>query len=639
MKHWKLTVIIVILAIILPISGVFLYSNFSAAQNEEEIVAEEAAVSPTAMPIAVTLTEWLDTASQTSGLINIRGKIVSDGNVKLTATAAATVKEILFTQGEQVQKGDILIRMGGDNEAKHNLEFAYEQALLNQVNLKKTLANTQTATAILVKQAEQQGRSLDVTLDQLNTTLNLTKNAGQYTAQGAEIGLNNLQNSLNRAQSLRNSNAGQLDLTGDQAQEMAAIQARNTAISMLTTLQGAYQPLVAGIANLSEDHNFEEYENDLDDIIADLKEYDTHSTSRISDRLGSLNAVLYDLLDVNTKLAEDAAMITNPTVKPLATSLSQVSNALTNAVTVAISQLGNTKNQLEALPTTTAIQLQNLDSQIAGISDQVRSLQTTIEQARNGAELQVQGINAQIQGVKQQKVSANLALESARAAAKTQLDTLNGQLDLVNKQVEQAKNALDQLTIISPIDGYIVDVPVSVGESVGIGRELATVYATNILFVRASIAPADRENIQVGEVADLSVSTTTSTGKVGAKVMRIAPVADANGLIPVDLAFTAEELPVSFVPGVSLQGQISRKVNTFVRVERVMIPISAVRLDGGKAYVFVYQSGQVKQTEVTLGPSENGLVTITRGVTNTDRIVTSDISKLDDGVEVTPNNE
>lgn len=639
MKHWKLTLIIVALAVLIPIGGVFLYSNFSVAQGPEEELVEAEDIKD-ASPRTVELLDQLQIGESHTGFINIRGKIVSDGNVRLTSGLGATVKEILFTQGQAVKKGDVLLRLGGRGEDKHNVELVYEQALIAQENVEKTVQNTRNSTNVLVRQAEQQAQTLDVNISNLNTTLALTRNAGNYTVQGAEIGLNSLQNTLNRTQSLRDNNANQLDLTGDQAQEMAGIQVNNTAVSLLTTLKGAYVPLVSGLEQLTSDDDFADYEDDLDDIVEDLEDFESLSTNRINDRLGDLTDVVNRILEVNEQVAASTAEVTDAVAKPLASTLTQVSSAMTNAATIAVTQLSVTKNQLESLPNTTGIQLQTLDSQIAGISDQLRSLQNTIEQARNGTELQAQGINAQVQGLKQQKVSANLAVEGARIAAKSQMDGVNGQMELVNKQLEQARNAVAQLEVISPIDGYIVDVPVNVDEEVGLGRELVTVYATNVLFVRATIAPADRDSVQIDEVTDLSISTTTSTGKVGAKVLRIAPVADANGQIPIDLAFIPDDLPASFVPGITVQGQLPKQRLALPTASASLtLPLNAIKLEGGKSYVFVYSNGEAAQKEVVLGPNDNGQVLIVSGVTSTDRIIVSDVSALYDGIAVMPSNE
>lgn len=619
--------------------GVFV-ATFRNSNAETSITATGASLAPTSAIVPVVTVQKPVVSSDQAKVINIRGKVVSDGNVKIAASVPATIQEILFTQGQQVKKGDVLMRLGGSDGVKHSLELAYEQAQLNQANLRTTLKNAQSAVNVAVRQAEQQVKALDVSGTQLQRTLALTQNAGHYTVEGAQIGIENLQNSLDRTQILRERNASQIDLTGDQAKEIAALQAQNVARSLLTTLKGGYLPLVSGIKDITDNRDFRNHESDVQDVIDHLDQQRDVDSRNVTDDLSRLSETLYDLLDVNENIATDVNEITSAQAKPLADALKLSSNSLTNAITVAITQVATTKNQLEALPGSTGIQLRTLDSQVASLSDQLRSLQLTIDQATNASELQAQGINTQLQNIQQQKISANLALESAKIAAKSQTDNLSGQINLVDKQVEQAKNALQQLEITSAIDGYITDVPVNEGEDVSVGRELVTIYATNVLFVRSTVVPADREAIRVGDLAQLTVSSTINGEKIVAHIVRIAPVADSTGQIPVDLEFDQAELPGGYVPGVTIQGQIT--ISDLVASEQlsseIKVPLDAIVLEEGKSFVFVYVNGVAHRKEIVLGPSSNDVVFIVGGITSNDVIILTP-AHLSDGVAVTVSNE
>lgn len=607
----KLTIGIGAIITVTIIAGIVIVPNLASSQipASTEMLATTSTGSIATTTVKL-LKPTVEASSSQPVQLNLRGKIVSDGNIRLSATTGATIKSISVKRGDTVHKGDTLMILGGSKENKHPLEIAYEQAELSKGNIEISLANAANATSIAIRQAEQQRSTINTSVAQLQKTLELTRNAGSFAVQGANLALNNLQNTITRTQDLRNLSGNLANVSIDQAQELAQLSIQNTARSMLVSLQGTIIPLLEGIRTLS---NNSAIRNDLEDVkhIADrLEDFKDVSDHRIPTEINDIVDVLYDFMDAIESISTNVTKIDTVAAKPLVDAWKQLSATVTSSVAVSVTQLSTTRNQIENAPTNRDIQLAAPDNQISASQDQKKSLEMAIAQAQNAGALQEQAINSQIQALEQQKLSANLGIEAAKAAAKTQKDSIQGQLTLAEKQLEQAKIQLSQLTLVASMDGYVVDVPVSLNEDVGIGRELLTIYGSRPDFIRLSVSPSDRDHINVGD--ELMVSLNNSANEIPATIDKIAIVSDTNGNIPVDASFKENiVLPVGFVPGSSVQARTTMiNTSTPIQSKNHYVPVSSIIIDNGQTYVWLYQSGTVTKKAVTVGPSQNDQVSI-----------------------------
>lgn len=620
------------------IAGIVIVPNLASSQipasTEIIPVTNTGSVSTTTVKL---FKPTIETNNSQPVQLNLRGKIISDGNIRLSATTGATIKSINVKRGDTIRKGDTLMTLGGSKENKHPLEIAYEQAQLSKQNIETSLANTSNATSIAIRQAEQQRNALNTSVTQLQKTLELTRNAGSFAVQGANLALNNLQNTITRTQDLRNLSGNLANISIDQAQELAQLSIQNTARSLLVSLQGTVIPLLEGIRSVSNNSAIREDLDDVKNIVDRLEDFKDVSDHRIPTEITDIVDVLYNLMDTVESISTNVNKIDIASAKPLIDAWKQLSATVTSSIAVSITQLSTTKNQIENAPTNRDIQLAAPDNQISASLDQQKSLEMAIAQAQNAGALQEQAINSQIQSLEQQKLSANLGIEAAKAAAKTQKDSIQGQLTIAEKQLEQAQIQLSQLTLVASMDGYIVDVPVSLNEDVGIGRELLTIYGSRPDFIRLSVSPSDREHITVGD--ELMVSLNNDSHEISATIDKIAVVSDSTGNIPVDAVFkTAVALPVGFVPGSNVQAR-TNTITTQVPVEQEnhYVPVSAVVINDGQTYVWLYQSGTVTKKAVTLGPSQNDQVSILDQL-NWSQVVINPSANLQEGQSVSVSN-
>jgi RND family efflux transporter MFP subunit len=634
----KLTISIGAVITATIIAGIIIVPNLASSQTPHNLQPESTtSTGSTAIPSVKLLKPVVASTNSEPVQLNLRGKIVADGNIRLSATTGATIKSIEVKRGDTVHKGDILMKLGGSKENKHPFELAYDQAVLSKQNIETSLANATNSTSIAIRQAEQQRNALNTSVSQLQKTLDLTRNAGNFAVQGANLALNNLQNTVTRSQNLRNLSGNLANISIEQAQELAQLSIQNTARSLLVSLQGTIIPLLEGMRNASSNNGIREDLDDIKNIVEKLDDFKDVSDRRIPSEINDITSVLYDLMDSIEDISINVARIDTAAAKPLVDAWRQLSGTVTSSVAVSITQLSTTRNQIENAPTNKDIQIATPDNQISASQDQQRVLEMAIAQAQNAGALQEQAINSQIQTLEQQKLSANLGIEAAKASAKTQKESIQGQLSLAEKQLEQTQIQLSQLTLVASMDGYVVDVPVSINEDVGVGRELLTIYGSRPDFIRLSVSPSDRDHIQVGN--ELMVSLNNSTTEIPAIIDKIAVVSDATGNIPVDCVFKTDMvLPIGFVPGSNVQARTTFTTDESPsQVQNHYVPMSAIVIDSGQTYVWLYQSGIVAKKAVSVGPSQNDQVSILNQL-EWSQVVINPSPALQEGQTVTVNN-
>jgi multidrug efflux pump subunit AcrA (membrane-fusion protein) len=195
-------------------------------------------------------------------------------------------------------------------------------------------------------------------------------------------------------------------------------------------------------------------------------------------------------------------------------------------------------------------------------------------------------------------------------------------------QVDLARRALTYTVVGSPIDGFVADRPVDLGEYVTTTTKVATVVRTNPLRVRIDIPEQSISEVKVGE----SVSVTTSAWpdrSFSGRIARISPNVTATSRT---LTVEAE---IENSSGALKPGQFATVRILLPRSEpAVLVPARAVHTESGVSRVFVIKNGHAEQRLVQLGQTEGALVEIKQGVAADEVVATSNIELLSDGATV-----
>ena len=195
-------------------------------------------------------------------------------------------------------------------------------------------------------------------------------------------------------------------------------------------------------------------------------------------------------------------------------------------------------------------------------------------------------------------------------------------------QVELARRSLAYTVITSPIDGYVADRPVDLGEYVTTTTRIATVVRTNPLRVRIDIPEQAIPEVKVGE----SVSVTTSAWpdrSFNGHLARVSP-----NVTPTSRTLTVEA-EIDNSSGALKPGQFATIRILLPRSEAAtLVPARAVHTESGVSRVFVIKNGHAEQRLVQLGQTEGDLVEIKSGVTADEQVATSNVELLSDGATV-----
>lgn len=264
-------------------------------------------------------------------------------------------------------------------------------------------------------------------------------------------------------------------------------------------------------------------------------------------------------------------------------------------------------------------------------------------------------VNMQKQGISAQEIfdRAQLELNNARAA----YDSAREGVRQAAAGVAQAETDLSHTTIVSPIDGKVVQLNAREGEVVitgtmnNPGSVIAVIADLSVILVAAEVGETDVVGIRVGQPAKVHVDAVPDKEYLGhvAEIGSSAAVraGAGSGIRYFRVKVALDNADDRLRPGMTSQVSIV----TSTAGNAVAVPIQSVvaRVPGAKKdeepdenlpkkkYVFLVQDGKAKQVEVTTGISDATHVVVVTGVKAGDNVVTGPfriLKKLQDGDRV-----
>jgi len=181
---------------------------------------------------------------------------------------------------------------------------------------------------------------------------------------------------------------------------------------------------------------------------------------------------------------------------------------------------------------------------------------------------------------------------SNQAAAQASYEAAVAAVGLARKSVADAR-------LVAPISGLISQRLVQPGERVPIDGRIVEIVDLSRIELEAAVAPEDVADVHVGQVARLRVDGLSDL--VEATVARINPSTQAGTRsVMVYLALKPQ-------PGLR-QGLFAKGAVELQRKPALAVPVSTVRVDQPRPYVFTIENGRIVQRLVTLGVRGDALV-------------------------------
>ncbi len=185
------------------------------------------------------------------------------------------------------------------------------------------------------------------------------------------------------------------------------------------------------------------------------------------------------------------------------------------------------------------------------------------------------------------------------------------------EKLDQSGKPISDLTIYSPVSGYITDKKALPNMYVQPETMLYTVADLSDVWVLAQVFQSDAGKIKPGDSAEITVDAYP--GRVfNGRVDYLLPQIDLNTrTLPVRLVFPN--------PGLKLRPGMYVNVRAKLPMGRqLVVPASSAFHSGTKNLLFVYQGeGSIEPREVEFGPQVGDQIVVSKGLKADEQIVTS----------------
>jgi membrane fusion protein (multidrug efflux system) len=223
-----------------------------------------------------------------------------------------------------------------------------------------------------------------------------------------------------------------------------------------------------------------------------------------------------------------------------------------------------------------------------------------------------------------QMEAARQQYEAAKNGAEQQYQSLQA----ARARVALARKAVADTVVRAPFGGVVAQRLVSVGDYVTRGMKVAQVVRINPLRVQLTIPEQFVSAVGVGQPVNFVVDAYPGRQFEG-RVKYVSPALQAE-----QRALTVEAVVPNgggeLKPGLFATARIEQPEKT----PGVLVPSAAVQASGGTSRVYVINGDHVDERIVTTGQTVGDLVEITKGLKAGERVATTNVTQLVDGVKV-----
>jgi HlyD family secretion protein len=249
-------------------------------------------------------------------------------------------------------------------------------------------------------------------------------------------------------------------------------------------------------------------------------------------------------------------------------------------------------------------------------TEDLRAARERLKSANDLGRKRVEAARASLDQAVKSKLSVDAKAQEAAAA---RLNALGKGSDALAAQGLAANGE-----IRAPFDGVIVRRLVGSGSSVDSTTSVIEIARLGAKIEFAGQATPKNASILSEGMKVLSEGSSEPTGTI-----RSVGVADPiTGQVSIRIIFQSAPAKVSAGSFARVNVQIRRIAQTIV------VPEAAVLTREDKQVVFVMEAGVAKMREITVGPAEGGMVSVTKGIKLGDKVVTVGNHELSDGAKV-----
>jgi HlyD family secretion protein len=233
----------------------------------------------------------------------------------------------------------------------------------------------------------------------------------------------------------------------------------------------------------------------------------------------------------------------------------------------------------------------------------------------------------------EQQYESRLTIEQERLAHLEELNAAEiaanaARIDRARTQLALQEELLDSLQVRAGIDGVLQEVPLEVGQQIGVGTLLARVAREESLLAELRVQESQAKDVRVGQPVRITANGQSAQGRVS----RIDP-AVLNGVVTVDVRF--EGVPL---PGARPDLRVEGNIEIASLADALLVPRPVFSRENSEATLYrLGDDGSAHKVPVTYGLGSIESMQILAGLQEGDRVLVSDTSTWDaqDTLELT----
>ena len=548
--------------------------------------------------------------------VTVSGSINAQGQARLSFKAGGKIAVIYVTTGQAVTAGqplakqdttDLEAALATAQQGLANAQANYQKAVLSAQSTQKSLDDARTTAANDIANAQN-------TLSKLKSNYAAAKtNFGSFT-DAATSGIATFQTSLDAIQA-------QVDAIIAEMRQIVGGNDSGDLRSALNSITNANSPALQNARSNSTvllTPAVGDYQSAKAAVLSGVQSYDTafaagSDTTSMPSTFG-LTQSNYTISASRLQSAFDT------TTAVLGSLQSAVTSAQASLNTQATRDLHNPFDQwrtdLASLYTTVTNQLQNVSTVKLKLSQAGTYLGTMSDVVGGSIATATQNITTT-----QQRAQSSIDnAQNAVANIPFNLQTAQTSVDNANSAVATAKTNLDGAVLTAPAAGIVASIANQVGEFVSGGttnNAFMVLTNTQSLVLHGTIGESDVAKLKLGQVANLTVDALSGQRMTG-KVTSLDPVATIQQGVPVYGIDIAIDVPSSAVKaGMSASASVilASKQNVLT------VPNTVIRTINGQRGVQVLKDGEIVDTVVTFGLSNDTVTEVVSGLNENDVVV------------------
>ena len=556
---------------------------------------------------------------------SINGEVLAHKSASLTAEIRADVQNIFVKPGDKVTQGQTLITLKSDSidsdlsTASSSLNYAQTNLYQTQDSVEKNIESAKLALEKAELTLENLLEKNQAQKDQAQESLKATKINLNLSTEAAQTALETAEKNLEKVQALNQSSE-----TSSQVNLDNAINSSKTGIK--SSLDTADELL--GISEIFKHSN--------DDFEVNLGALDSATKEEAENQLETALA-LYQNMTNNYDSVYQTLKSTELTLEKTLTMLHNTSTGsyfselqLTSYVSAVTNNLSNIRSSIASLSSAKTAYNQTLNANASNLTAAEQAVESAQKQLNSvlqesGTDKSQTVINAEAQykttitnlDTSEKEAlkaveSAKIAYEAAKKTAELSKTGAKSSLTSISGQFEKARIMKNKLIIKAPFSGYIIDIPVELGDEVNVGTKLVNLENNDTFKIVTYLTAAQIKNISLGDEVKIGKKSKDTISAISSSIDPIIKKykVEINHKNP--FLHSGQIIPVRFT-----KTAINFNKNT------IYLPLVAVHITASEKFVWLVDNNQItKKIIVELGEIVGSKIAILSGLSTGDRVIT-----------------